>query len=177
MITYIALLKGINVGGHKKVPMAELRKLLTKSGFYNVKTYIQSGNVIVQSLEENIKKIEEEIRNIIALHFGFNVSVLIRRGVDLQRIFNDCPFSEEKKINSYFTILQDIPDKDLVKIASKKVYEGEEYKIINDCIYFYCEKGYGRAKFNINFFEKELKTIGTARNYNTMVKLLSLSTD
>ena len=62
-----------------------------------------------------------------------------------------------------------------MKEAIEKLYKGEEYFIINDCIYFFCEKGYGQAKFNMNFFEKKLKTIGTTRNYNTMLKLLSLS--
>ncbi len=72
-------------------------------------------------------------------------------------------------------MLHDTPEEELVKIASEKVYEGEEYKIIKDCIYFFCKKGYGQAKFNMNFFERKLKTTGTARNYNTMAKLLSLS--
>lgn len=175
MKTYIALLKGINVGGHKKVPMAELRELLTKSGLANVKTYIQSGNVVFQSLETNLEKLEGNIQKLIFNKFGFQVHVLVKIRADLQRIFNDSPFPEEKKKKSYFTMLHTVPNPELVKVASEKVYEGEEYYIINDCIYFYCEKGYGQAKFNMNFFERKLKTIGTARNYNTMLKLLSLS--
>ncbi|MCF7567171.1 DUF1697 domain-containing protein [Sabulilitoribacter arenilitoris] len=175
MHTYIALLKGINVGGHKKVPMAELRELLTKSGFKNVKTYIQSGNVVFQSSETNLQNLENNIQKSIFDKFGFEVYVMVRTRADLQRIFNDSPFSEEKKVKSYFSMLHKTPESELVKAASEKIYDGEEYYIINDCIYFYCEKGYGKAKFNMNFFERKLKTIGTARNYNTMVKLLSLS--
>jgi len=175
MNTYIALLKGINVGGHKKVPMADLRELLTKSGLKNVKTYIQSGNIIFQSSNKNVQNIEAIIQNAMTSHFGFEVSVLVRTRAHLQSIFNHCPFTDEKKIKSYFTMLHDTPEEALVKIASEKVYEGEAYHIIKDCIYFYCEKGYGQAKFNMNFFERKLKTIGTARNYNTMVKLLSMS--
>jgi uncharacterized protein (DUF1697 family) len=175
MKTYIALLKGINVGGHKKVPMADLRELLTKSGFENVQTYIQSGNVILQSSKSDISVIEKNIQESIMDHFGFEISVLVKTRSDLKRIFNDSPFSEEKKKASYFMMLQNTPEDDLVKIASEKVYEGEEYKILKDCIYFFCEKGFGQAKFNANFFERKLKTFVTARNYNTMVKLLSLS--
>lgn len=77
MNTYIALLKGINVGGHKKVPMAELRKLFSKSGFENVQTYIQSGNVIFKSSEQTIT-IEDKIQKAIMAHFGFEVSVLVK---------------------------------------------------------------------------------------------------
>ncbi|MEZ4792559.1 MAG: DUF1697 domain-containing protein [Gelidibacter sp.] len=177
MPTYIALLKGINVGGHKKVPMADLRELLSKSGFENVQTYIQSGNVILQSSEKNTQIIEITIEKSILGFFGFEVSVLVMTRSDLERIFNDCPFSEVKKKASHFMMLHDTPDEDLIKIASEKEYEGEEYQIINDCIYFYCEKGIGKAKFNANFFERQLKTFATARNYNTMVKLLSLSSE
>tara|TARA_R110002073_G_scaffold221808_8_gene382040 strand:- start:4944 stop:5471 length:528 start_codon:yes stop_codon:yes gene_type:complete len=172
---YIALLKGINVGGHKKVPMAELRELLTKSGFENVQTYIQSGNVILRSTEKNIQKIEKQIKAAIFNHFGFEVSVLVKTKEDLKRIFNDCPFSEDKKKASYFMMLHEIPDDVLVKNALEKVYEGEAYKIIKNCIYYYSAKGFGKSKFNVNFFERKLETFATARNYNTMVKLLSLS--
>ena len=175
MNTYIALLKGINVGGHKKVPMADLREVLSKSGLENVKTYIQSGNVIFQSSEKNSRNLETSIQKSILNKFGFEVTVLVRTRQELLRIFNDSPFSEDKKVKSYFAMLHTIPDPDLVAIASEKIYEGEEYYIVNDCIYFYCEKGYGKAKFNMNFFEQKLKTFATARNYNTMVKLLSLS--
>lgn len=175
MTSYIVLLKGINVGGHKKVPMADLRDLLTTSRFENVQTYIQSGNVILESTDKDIAKIESDITAAILKQFGFEVSVLAKTRKNLKRIFVDCPFSEEKKKTSYFIMLHNMPDDELVKIASEKVYEGEEYHIINDCIYFYCEKGFGQAKFNANYFERKLNTFATARNYNTMLKLLSLS--
>ena len=175
MKTYIALLRGINVGGHKKIPMLDLRALLTKGGFENVHTYIQSGNVIFESSEQSVQKIEDIIKMSILDHFGFEVSVLVKTHQNLKRIFDDSPFSEDKKKKSYFMMLDNIPNDDLVKMASEKTYEGEEYYIINNCIYYFCEKGYGQAKFNMDYFERKLNTFATARNYNTMVKLLSLS--
>lgn len=177
MKTYIALLRGINVGGHRKVPMVELRDLLAKNGFSEVKTYIQSGNVIFKVTETNAKEIENSIQKSILDYFGFEVSVMVRTGQQLQKIFDDCPFSEDKKINSYFGILSHYPKEDLVQKAYEKVYEHEEYKIINDCIYFYSDKGYGNAKFSLNYFEKKLNVNATARNYKTVLKLLSLSTE
>ena len=114
------------------------------------------------------------IKEAIHSHFGFEVPVLVKTKNQLQRIFDNCPFSKEKKENSYFTMLYDVPDKELVKVASEKIYVDEEYKIIKDCIYFYCAKGYGKAKFNLSFFEKKLQTSGTARNYKTMIKLLQM---
>ncbi|GGG40228.1 DUF1697 domain-containing protein [Bizionia arctica] len=174
MKTHIALLKGINVGGHKKVPMADLRQLLEKAGFEKVQTYIQSGNVIFQS-SEKANTIENKIQKAILAQFGFEVFVQVKKRQDLERIFNDSPFSEEKKKASYFMMLHETSTGDLVKVASEKVYEGEEYQIINDCIYFYCEKGFGKAKFNATIFERKLNTFATARNYNTMVKLIAMS--
>ena len=131
-MVYIILLKGINVGGHKKVPMAELRKLLSKSGFQNVQTYIQSGNVILQSSNNNLRDIERIIKKNIFDHFAFEVSVLAKTKQDLKRIFDGCPFPEEKKVKSYFTMLHDTPTDEFVKIASEKIYEGEEYFIIKN---------------------------------------------
>ncbi|WP_353779077.1 DUF1697 domain-containing protein [Winogradskyella sp. 3972H.M.0a.05] len=177
MNTYIALLKGINVGGHRKVPMAELRELLAKVGFKDVRTYIQSGNVVLKSSEKSNEAIEDSIQKAIAKHFGFEVFVMIKTRNDLKRIFDNCPFSEEKKKSSYFTILHSSPSEDMIAEASQKIYENEEYTIIDDCIYYYCEKGYAKAKFNMNYFERKLNTTGTTRNYNTMVKLIEMSSE
>ncbi len=177
MITYIVLLKGINVGGHKKVPMADLRALLEKEGFKNLQTYIQSGNVILQTTESNKLPLETHVSKAIQSHFGFEVSVLAKTRKELQHIFDNSPFTEEKKKASYFMMLHDEPNAEAIREASQKVYEGEEYYIINDCIYYFHDKGLGKAKFNVNFFERKFQTFATARNYNTMIKLLSLSED
>ncbi len=177
MIIYIALLRGINVGGHKKIPMAELRALLTDSSLKNVKTYIQSGNVIFQSNQKDISKLEDKIKKAIRVQFGFEVPVLVRSVESFQTIFDECPFVKEKKEKSYFVVLNQVPDAELIKEAQKITYENEEFIIKNSCIYYYCSTGYGRTKFSMNAFERKLKVTGTSRNYNTMVKLLSLSSD
>ncbi|WP_194767347.1 DUF1697 domain-containing protein [Tamlana sp. I1] len=175
MKTYIALLRGINVSGQKKIPMAELRELLSGSGLESVQTYIQSGNVLLQSSEENLQKLELKIHQAIKSHFGFDVPVLVKTPQMLRDIFDSCPFSEEKKQNSYFTFLYAVPNPEIVDELSKTSYPNEEFVITKNCIYFYSSVGYGRAKCSNNFFERKLKTTATARNYKTMVKLLDLS--
>ena len=177
MQTYIALLRGINVSGKKKIPMAELRELLSKAGLENVQKYIQSGNVIFKSSEESKEKLETKIHNEIKAHFGFEVPVLVKTPKDLQQIFDDCPFSEAEKQNSYFMLLYDIPNKDLVAEISKISYPNETFVITDNSIYFHCSTGYGKAKCSNNFFERKLKITATARNYKTMTNLLSLSTE
>ena len=173
MQIYIALLKGINVGGHKKVPMAELRNLLTNSGFQKVQTYIQSGNVVFQSSEKT-SDLEIRIQNLIFNQFGFEVAVIVKTNDELQTIFDGSPFSTEKKVKSYFIMLNKIPEINLVEEVKQIPYENEEIVIKKNCLYFYCPTGFGKTKFNMNSYERKLKVIGTARNYNTMVKLLSL---
>jgi len=175
MKTYIALLRGINVGGHKKVPMATLRELLTKCGLKNVQTYIQSGNVIFQS--EKANELEEIIKKSILDYFGFEVSVIVKTPSELQNILDDCPFQKDKKEHSFFIILNKIPDAELVKDAQQISFENEEIVIKKDALYFYCSTGYGKSKFNMNTFERKLKVIGTARNYNTIIKILSLTSN
>lgn len=175
MKTYISLLKGINVGGQRKIPMAELRAILNNTSLCNVSTYIQTGNIFFQTYESNRIALEHLIHTEIKQHFGFEVDVLIVRNSDIQRILNDCPFQYDIKEKSYFMMLHDKPTEELIRIASEKIYEGEDYKIINDCIYYYCPKGMGKAKFNMTYFERKLNTFATARNYNTMVKLKTIS--
>lgn len=175
MITYIALLRGINVGGHKKVPMAILRELLEKPGFKNVKTYIQSGNIVFQTSEKNNIIIEEKIQKIIESHFGFLVPIIVKTKKELQQIFDACIFSEAEKIKSYFILLSKIPDANLVQEVQTITFENEVFTIVNNAIYFHSSIGYGRTKFNMNTFEKKLKVSATSRNYNTIKKLLELS--
>ena len=175
MKIYIALLRGINVSGQKKVPMADLRELMVDSGFKNVQTYIQSGNVVFQSESENKKELETIIQNKIKKYFGFDVSILIKTVFEIEKILNVCPFSKDKKENSYFTLLHDIPKKDVIDSTSQETYKDEEFLIKSDCVYFYSETGYGKAKCNNNFFERKLKVTATTRNYKTMLKLLALA--
>ncbi|WP_298754638.1 DUF1697 domain-containing protein [uncultured Psychroserpens sp.] len=175
MNIYVILLRGINVGGHKKVPMAELRELLSKQGFVDVKTYIQSGNIILKSSEKDHEKVEQIVQQAILDHFGFEVPVMARTRNEIEQIFDACPFSEAKKENSYFTILSRIPKKELVDEVMQITYDNEEFQIIKDCLYFYSSVGYGKSKFNMNMFEKKLNVRATSRNYRTMVKLLAMS--
>ncbi len=175
MNTYIALLRGINVSGHKKLLMADLRNLFEKLGFENVKTYIQSGNVIFQTPEENLTDNEYRIKDQILKQYDFEVPILIKTRKELLSIVKNCPFSEEKKEKSHFTLLFTPPLKELIQETNKVNYPNEEFSITNKCIYFYCSTGYARVKCNGNFFEKKLKVVTTSRNYRTMMKLIELS--
>ena len=177
MAIFIAFLRGVNVSGQKKIPMAELRELLAKSRFEKVQTYIQSGNVVFQSTVKNKSELEETIHTCIQSHFGFEVSVLVKTPKEIESILLSCPFSGSKKEACYFTLLHEIPNRELVASTSKEIYPKEAFIIKEDCVYFYSDMGYGTAKCNNNFFERKLKVTATTRNYKTMLKLLSLSSE
>ncbi|MDO6760945.1 DUF1697 domain-containing protein [Tamlana sp. 2_MG-2023] len=174
MNTYIAFLRGINVSGKNKIPMATLREVLASTGLEQVQTYIQSGNVIFQSSEDNIEGLENKIHQAIKNHFTFEIPVLVKTPKLLQELFDACPFSQDKKENSYFILLFDVPTSENIAEVSEISYPNETFFITDYCVYFHSAVGYGRAKCNNNFFERKLKITATARNYKTMVKLLEL---
>ncbi len=182
MNTYIALLRGINVSGQKKIIMEDLRELFSEIGFTSVKTYIQSGNIIFRSNDQSLSVLEERIKEGILLRFGFDVSVLVITPAYLQSIYDNNPFNDflkkevvaEKKM--YFTFLSRVPDQQILANLSIKV-SGNEECIVSDqdkVVYFYAANGYGKTKLNNNFFEKRLNCKATTRNLNTIRKILAL---
>jgi uncharacterized protein (DUF1697 family) len=173
MNKYIALLRGINVGGHKKVLMADLTSLFESLGFTEVQTYIQSGNVVFSSkIESNL---EGRIAEAIESKYGFFVPVLVKKASEMTKILSNCPFSGEKREKSYFILMKENPTREDIELTMKFSHEDEEFHIRKDCVYIYYRVGAGTAKMGNNFFEKKLKVIATARNYRTMAKLLELT--
>ena len=172
MRTYIAFLRGINVGGHKKILMSDLKELFKALGFTHVITYIQSGNVIFSASTDVglSKRIGEGIKE----KYGWDVSVFVRTPAEIANILEKCPFSDEKKHKSYFILLSEAPDKTLIAELSEFKSNDETFLIAPGCVYFYSGTGYGNTKFNNNFFERKLKVLGTARNYRTLTKLIEL---
>ena len=169
----IALLRGINVGGHKKILMTDLKSLFEALGFKEVVTYIQSGNVVFLSSEEG--DLSAKISEGIKAKYGWDVPVLVRNASELESILSNCPFAKEKKERSYFTLFNEAPSEKDIEEVSQLSYPGEEFVITPRCLYFFCATAYGRIKFNMNFIEKKLKLKATSRNYRTFVKLLELA--
>lgn len=172
MKTYISLLRGINVSGHKKIVMADLKKLYETLDFKNVTTYIQSGNVIFESATN--KNLEQRIEKAISDTFTFEVPVIITTAAELKKIIENNPFIHEKNIDTeklHVTFLAKEP-----KIGTITAhYEPDSFTIIGKAIYLYCPNGYGRTKLTNTFFEKKLDTQATTRNWKTVLKLSSMS--
>jgi uncharacterized protein (DUF1697 family) len=174
---YIALLRGINVGGNKVILMADLKKVFEESGFSNVKTYIQSGNIAFASEKENTTELGETIKAAIKDRFKFDVGVLVLGLDELEKIVKKNPFNENKlKADEriYLTILSKKPAKDKVPGLYRIRSDTDESELIDRAVYVLCRKGYSKSPFNNNSIERVLQVYATSRNLETMKKLVEI---
>ncbi|MCP5052040.1 MAG: DUF1697 domain-containing protein [bacterium] len=173
MNTYIALLRGINVGGKNILPMKELVALLEGMGYENVQTYIQSGNVVFQSKEKAGPKDATEIGRRVLEKKGFKPTVLLLSEAALQSAVENNPFptSNGKALHFFFLETASRQPK-IEKLVSMKA-NSEEFELCGEVFYLYSPDGVGRSKLAANV-EKELGVPVTARNWNTVSKLVSM---
>jgi uncharacterized protein (DUF1697 family) len=180
MKTYVALLRGINVSGQKKIIMSDLKRCFEDLEFKNVRTYIQSGNVVFACVHSSKDQLSDLIEKKITAQFGFSVSVIIVNAADLENLLKQNPFSHDpgkRPDRFYVTFLTSKPAPENIKKLEATGYSPEEYALQDKYIYLYLPYGSGRAKINNNFFEKILKVPATTRNWNTVNKLLNLMTN
>lgn len=174
--TYIALLRGINVSGHKKIKMSELKTMFEMLGCSNVQTYIQSGNVVFES--ENPKELESKISAKIQEVFGFEVSVLCRTAEEMEAVITRNPYAETTGFEAeklYVTFLQETPSEEKLTALQTLTFEPEIYSVSGREIYVYCTNGYGKTKLDNSIFERKLKVKATTRNWRTINKLIEMS--
>ena len=172
MKKYIILLRGINVSGKNKIQMEALRGLLNDLNFKNVQTYIQSGNVLLDS-EETASIVCQKIKKGIQEEFGFEVPVLARTLEEWQHAVENYPFSLENEKIVAFTFLNATSKE--TNIAIQSLGE-DQYKIDGDVVYLHCPTGFARTKLTNTGIEKKLNVIATTRNLRTTLKLLALAT-
>jgi uncharacterized protein (DUF1697 family) len=171
MKTYIVILRGINVSGKNILPMAALRELLTKLKFENVQTYIQSGNIVLNS-ENSKEEIIEKVKNGITSKFGYDIPVLARTISEWEKAIANNPYPTENHKIVSFTFLSVIPKETTIEV---NITNDDVYSVVNDMVYMYCPDGFGSTKLTNNLFEKKLKVIATSRNFRTTMKLLEMA--
>lgn len=175
---FVALLRGINVSGQKKIKMSDLKILFEDLSFKNVETYIQSGNVLFKSSIANEKNINNKIVKGIADKFGYQVQVIIKTPDELGFALKNSPFlkSKTKDVEKiYFTFLSEVPSQEKIQKLKEVDSSSEEYVLDGTTIYLFFPSGYGKAKMNNNFFEKKLNVFATTRNYKTVKALFEIS--
>ena len=176
MKTYIALFRGINVGGTNVLPMKDLVALLENIGSQNVKTYIQSGNAVFQNKEENASLLSKEIRAAIKKGYGFEPQVLLLKPEELERAVASNPFSEAecepKTLHIHF--LASMPkNPDLGALESIKG-DRERFALKDGVFYLHAPDGIGRSKLAANA-EKLLGVAVTGRNWRTVCKVMAMA--
>jgi len=179
MQTFISILRGINVSGQKKILMADLKKLYESLKFSEVKTYIQSGNVVFES-DSKISDIQlaRKIEKAISTKYKFEVPVIIRTKEELEKILSQNSFTKEKSIDLkklHVTFLSETPDREKMEQIKEVDFSPDQFIIKGKEIYLHIPNSYGETKLSNKFFENKLKVSATTRNWNTVNKLLELA--
>jgi uncharacterized protein (DUF1697 family) len=178
MESYLAILRGINVGGQRKIAMADLKQLFEANGFANVTTYIQSGNVAFRAEKQSDAALARRLEALLETRFGFDVAVVVRTAAELRAVVDGNPFLQEPDVDVdklHVTFLAQAPAADLLAKIAETAYLPDRFKIVDRDVYLYIPGGYGNTKLANNFFENKLKVKGTTRNWKTVNKLAELA--
>jgi len=168
MNKYVILFRGINVGGHNKLPMKPLVAVLENHGFIDVVSYIQTGNIVLKAQRDPTL----EIKQLVESHFKLTPEIMMITAQDFLNISDENPYShyDGKLVHCY--ICRDIPEINAEKV-SKYQSSTEQYTLNNRVLYLYAPDGIGRSKFVTNM-ESCLGVGATGRNLNTMNKIVGL---
>ena len=180
MPSYVAMLRGINVSGNKPVKMEALRASFEALGFKNVRTYVQSGNVVFEAKERAAGPLGPQIVARIKRDFGFDVPVLVLGAAELARVVAENPFLEQRGIDLtklHVTFLAGAP-----AAAGLKKMEGvssgrDAFRCLGQIVYLVCPDGYGNTKLHNNAFERALGVGATTRNWKTVSTLAAMAAE
>ncbi len=170
MNTYIVLLRGVMPSGKNSIKMTFLREFLEQADFANVKTYIQSGNVILQS-PLSAAEVAQKVYSVILEKNGSDLPVIIKTPAEIQAILAENPFGEER---SFFTLTNDPFDKTFASELEQQDFGEYLLKITEKAIYLYIPTNATRTKLTNNFIERKLNITATTRNFRTLTKLLAM---
>ena len=176
MPSYIALLRGVNVGGNT-LRMERLRALCEELGLKDVRTYVQSGNVVF-SAGRSAAHWARAIAQVLEGEARLPVSVIVRSSADMARIIASNPFLNEKGIDTkrlHVTFLEKTPAKSAIKALDTLPSGTDRFVHVGEEVYVYCPNGYGNTKLSNTAFEKALAVRATTRNWNTVNKLCEMA--
>lgn len=175
---WVALLRGVNVGGRNRIHMTALKELHERLGFTDVATYIQSGNVVFRGPDADAWGMARKVEKAIADEFGHQVHVILRAGEELQRIATSNPFLEDRGCDPsklHVTFLASAPAPG--KAGSLRAPEGRGDALVVGArdIFLHCPGGYGRSALTNDRLERALRVQATTRNWNTVCVLADMA--
>jgi uncharacterized protein (DUF1697 family) len=172
---FIAMLRGINVSGRNKLPMADLRALVTDIGGTHVQTYIQSGNVVFTS-RKSASVMSKALESGIEHALGNRVPVLVRTKEELGALVQKNPYrrgGDPKAL--HVTFMDAAPDADAVVSLAERGADGDEFQVVGREVFLHCPNGYGNTKLTNALFEKKFGSSATTRNWKTVMTLLEMA--
>lgn len=179
MTMYAALLRGINVGGAKKLPMAELRQLMGGLGHDAVRTHLQSGQAVFASDHGDEESLAAELADAIEKRFGFPVDVIVRDHAYLRAVAEACPFpaAELEARQLHVTYFSAPVDAARFAEIDRETYLPEEFRLGERELYLYVPDGLGRSRLAEHLAKRRINkdVIATTRNWNTVLKLVELT--
>lgn len=174
MTAYAVLLRGINVGGHKKVPMAQLRTLLADAGFGDVRSYIASGNVVLTS-DDPAPQVEQRVADLIRDHFGFGVAIMVRAAPDITAALAHNPFPDGDPSQTVIWFAKSpIPDDERERADEDVVPAGNERFRIGDAEVYIDFAGRMSDSNLSDQLGRVLSVDLTSRNVRTVAKIVEL---
>ncbi len=176
MTTNVALLRGLNVGGKNRMPMTALIQMFVEAGCTNVRTYIQSGNVIFKATQSRLEKLPAVIAKNIAESFGYKTPVVLRTVEQIGETVENNPFlkagADENELHVYF--LANAPDARGIASLDPARSSPDAFLVRGRDVYLKMPNGMARTKLSNAYFDSKLATISTARNWRTTLKLFEL---
>ena len=177
MTTHVALIRGINVGGHKMVAMSDLRDMLIALGFADARSLLQSGNLIFRGSARSVSRLEAMLEAEAAKRLKLTADFLIRTADEMTAVVDANPFPREAARDParlLVVFLKSAPDAAAVKALRDAITGGEVLEAKGRHAYIVYPEGIGRSRLTGALIEKKLATRGTARNWNTVLKLAAL---
>jgi uncharacterized protein (DUF1697 family) len=174
----VVLLRGINVGPHKRIRMADLRALLEGLGYANVRTLLQSGNAVVRTGDAP-GTVATAVKDAIDREFGFDVDVVVRTDHELDAVVAADPFGEQAHDPKRYVVLflTREPDAAALRAVQEKDFLPEEFRSVGQELYVWCPDGLQSSPLNVALSHKRVAPVVTARNWNTVLKLQALVAD
>lgn len=178
MTVVVAMLRGVNLPSHNRIKMGALRDLCKSLKLFDPQTYVQSGNVIFGTQEPDLAALTRRLENGVERRFGFRTDVIVRTTSEMRSVVARNPFARRRGIEPS-KLLVDFLASDPCPEARKNILtiktDPEELHIEGRELYIYFPNGAGRSKLSWPAIERELKTTGTARNWNTVTMMLEIA--
>ena len=178
MTAVISLLRGVNVGGHNMIKMEALRALYESIGLRDVQSYVQSGNVVFRTERKEMAVLAKKIEDAIEHKFGFRPPVVLRTAAELREVVAKNPFAKRSGIEPGKLLVSFLVDDTAAEdreLLRQTKFDPEELHIGSRHLYIYFPTGQGNTKLNMKMIDRTLKTSGTGRNWNSVLKLLEMA--